>query len=319
MRVLLLCLVPISLSAAACDGGGEYTGSQADFATMEVAESTVDATDSVEAPISKDQGQPGASEEETAAQNAPQIAYSYSYGFRLDGSDIPALQEAHVTLCRDAGPQNCRMLNQSSSGDSDDYAYGRLELEVVASKAQEFGQNLTMAAEVEGAERISYSVTGEDLSKQISDTGAKLRAKRLLAERLSEILRTKSGNIADLVEAERALSEVNSEIDRLASWLAEMRGRVAFSKLTIRYDSNAPGAGSFSGPVRLAWNSSAAILGTSIAAVMTFTIAALPWVLLLFLAIWLRKRFKSPDRTFWGRKIAGKTAVQATDNHSSEG
>ncbi|MEL6875194.1 MAG: DUF4349 domain-containing protein, partial [Pseudomonadota bacterium] len=118
---------------------------------------------------------------------------------------------------------------------------------------------------------------------------------------------TRKGTVAELVEAERAVTQVNEEIDRARSWLAEMRGRVAFSKIEISYQSGAPGSGGFSKPIREALGGIASALGNSVATLIKFIAFLLPWLLVLALAIYLRRRFKSDDRTFWGRKqdIAG--------------
>ena len=125
----------------------------------------------------------------------------------------------------------------------------------------------------------------------------------MLSQRLTELLRTKRGSVAELVEAERAVAQVNEEIDRARSWLKEMRGRVAFSQIAINYQSGAPGSGGFTRPVREAFGGIASTLGYSVGAAITFMSLTLPWILLLALAIYFRRRFKAPDRSFWGRKI----------------
>ena len=235
--------------------------------------------------------------------SVPQIAYSYQYGFRLPAAEIAKAQQAHVTLCEARGAKICRVLNMENSGGEGDYATGMLNIEVAAPQARAFGTQLAEAVGEFGGSQIATSISGEDLSKQIVDTEARLRSRVLLSQRLTELLRTKRGSVAELLEAERAVAQVNEEIDRARSWLKEMRGRVAFSQIAINYQSGAPGSGGFTRPVREAFGGIASTLGYSVGAAITFMSLTLPWILLLALAIYFRRRFKAPDRSFWGRKI----------------
>lgn len=242
--------------------------------------------------------------------SVPQIAYSYQYGYRLPALEIPKAQQAHVSLCEKRGPQICRVLNMENSGGEGDYATGMLHLEVAAKQARPFASELAEAADEYGGSQIAASISGEDLSKQIVDTEARLRSRELLSQRLTELLRTKSGSVKELVEAERAVTQVNEEIDQARSWLKEMRGRVAFSKIIVNYQSSAPGSGGFLQPIREAFAGISSIMGNSIGAAITFIAIMLPWVFILGLAIFVRRRFKAGNRTFWGRKIEETEPVQ---------
>ncbi len=291
----LLLLAPL-FGLAACSGGtgdsmAEYTESYAveeprELAADEAAEAADAAGPGGEIPVS-----------------VPQIAYSYRYGYRLPAAEIPKAQQAHISLCEARGPTVCRILNMQNSGGEGDYATGMLHLEVAADQARAFGGQLAEAADEYGGSQIAASISGEDLSKQIVDTEARLRSRELLSQRLTELLRTKRGTVKELVEAERAVTQVNEEIDQARSWLREMRGRVAFSKIIVNYESNAPGSGGFMQPIRHALGGVASIMGNSVGGVITITALMLPWLLILALAIYLRRRFKADDRTFWGRKI----------------
>lgn len=228
----------------------------------------------------------------------PQIAYVYDYGFRISGKTIPALQKQHADMCEKLGPQQCRILSMSSSGGEGDYAYGELRLAVAADKARAFGAQLGQAAEGAGGEQVNASISGEDLSKQIVDTEARLRARTVLRDRLMEVLRSRKGTVAELVEAERGVAQVNEEIDQARSWLAEMKGRVSFSRVNISYQSGTPSSGGFLEPIRAALGSIGSILGMLIAALIVIVVIAVP-LGLLFLA----------GRWSWRKVKAGRTAT----------
>src|SRR5690606_6135336 len=98
-------------------------------------------------------------------------------------------------------------------------------------------------------------------------------------DRLLEMLQTRRGTVAELVEAERGVARVNEEIDQARSWLEEMKGRVAFSRLEIAYESSAPAAGAFLGPIRGALGPPGTIFGTMIAMLIVLLAVGGPLVL----------------------------------------
>ncbi len=232
----------------------------------------------------------------------PQIAYSYSYGYRIDAEKIASLQKAHADLCENKGANVCRILNMSQSGSEDDYASGQLEIEVAAKQARGFGEQLAKLADSKGGEQIDTSISGEDLSKQIVDTEARLRARIVLRDRLMEILQNRSGKVSELVEAERGVAEVNEEIDQAQSWLAEMKGRVAFSKMTISYNAGYPSGGGFFQPIRQVLGNAGRLLGGTVALLIGTIIVIFPFTLLLWLLLWSRRKFGWHFRFWQGRE-----------------
>ena len=272
-----------ALALTACGQQGEYTTTEERLTTVDVAEAPPPAE--------------GVAGEEIPV-SIPQIAYVYEYGFRVAASDMAPLQERHVALCESMGPQQCRVLEMRSSGDEGDYAYGSLNLAVAADKARAFGAQLATTTSEAGGEQVSSAITGEDLSKQIVDTEARLRARTALRDRLMEVLETRRGTVAELVEAERGVAQVNEEIDQARSWLAEMRGRVDFSRVNVQYQSGAPSGGGFVEPIRRAFGSIGSVLGNVIAALIVLVTVAVPIGFLVWLGLigWRRLRpKKQPD------------------------
>lgn len=251
-------------------------------------------------------------EADSPSVGAPQIAYRYSLGFRLSKEAIKPLQERHADMCEAKGPRVCRIISMDQSESDGDYAYGNLRLAVAAGEARDFSKALEASSGDSDGELTSSSIEGEDLSKQIVDTEAKLRARTLLRDRLMEILRTRQGTVAELVEAERGVAQVNQEIDQAQSWLTEMRGRVAFSQMAISYNSGNRSSGSFTDPIRDAWNSLGGILGYTIAFLMMAATALIPIGLLIWLAVRLAKwaRRKSDEDEALAREVIADAAAQ---------
>ena len=194
----------------------------------------------------------------------PKMAYTFDLGFRLAGADIVPLQQEHADMCEALGPANCQIVQLTSSGEVGDDIRGELRLAVAADKARGFAKHLTGAASQAGAEPFRANIQGEELSKGIVDTKARLRSRVVLRDRLLEVLRTRKGKVEELVEAERSVAAVNEEIDAAQSWLREQEGRVVFSRMTIAYHTATPG-GSFLKPIEGAIDSLGSIFGAIIA------------------------------------------------------
>ncbi|MDY7099074.1 MAG: DUF4349 domain-containing protein [Pseudomonadota bacterium] len=291
-KVSLKCALTSSVAGlllAGCSDTSElsYSG-EADMAVMESV-AVADAAAPAEAPATG--GEIPVSE--------PQIAYTYSLGFHLPLGSIKKTQQAHAEMCESRGPKVCRIISMRQANGDTDYASGSLRLVYVADKARAFSKELEKSTGEEDGELTASSMTGEDLSKQIVDTEARLKSRELLRERLMSILASRNGTVGELVEAERAVAQVNQEIDQARSWLKEMRGRVAFSEMTINYEAGARSpVGGFSSPIVSAWNSLGGVLGSVIAGIMIFLTAALPVAALLLALRWLLHRFGYRLR-FW--------------------
>lgn len=224
---------------------------------------------------------------------------------------IKPLQERHADMCEAKGQRVCRIISMNQTDSDDDYGYGSLRLAVAASEARAFSKALEASSGESDGELTSSSITGDDLSKQLVDTEAILRARTLLRDRLMEILRTRQGTVAELVEAERGVAQVNQEIDQARSWLTEMRGRVAFSQMEISYNSGSRNSGGFTDPIRDAWNSLGGILGYTIAFLMMAATVVIPIGLLVWLGVRLTK---------WSRRRSegGRTDTFTVEQEQSE-
>ena len=283
-----LLLVAVML-AAGCSQGDQERASE-DLRTYDLAEEAPSAPATPTAPSSPGGGQTGTG---TAVEVAmPEIAYTYRYSFRLSSDAVSEVQEKHLALCQSLGPARCRVVDMRRSASSGDYIEGALKLEVAAPIAREFGDRLVKVATKDGAEAIDRSITAEDLSKQMVDTAARIGTKETLVERLTTLLETRSGNIAQAVEAERAINAAQEELEQARAWLAEMRGRVAMSTFEIGYTSAGPLPGSVGDPLRDAVGSAGDLFGRSLALIVTLVAALLPWALLGLVVGWVLLRVR---------------------------
>jgi hypothetical protein len=268
MRKALILLTPVSLFAlAACSSQADHHEEGAPFGEP-AAEAVTDQV------VATGGGSPAAEPfdgELAALSTRPdiplamsQVAYSFDLGFRLASEDIVPLQQEHADMCEALGPSNCQIVQLTSSGEIDDEVRGELQLAVAPDKARGFAKVLSGSARDAGAEAFRANIQGEELSKTIVDTEARLRSRVALRDRLLEVLETRRGKVEDLVEAERSVAAVNEEIDAAQSWLREQKGRVAFSRMTVSYETATPG-GSFLKPIEGAIGTLGSIFGILIA------------------------------------------------------
>ncbi|WP_073977507.1 DUF4349 domain-containing protein, partial [Erythrobacter donghaensis] len=223
----------------------------------------------------------------------PQLAYEYDYRWKLEADAIGSLQRRHASLCEQQGPASCQIIGMTKTGAESDAVEGVLEMAVATRQARAFGALLEDEALDAGAEQVSAEIASEELSKQIVDTEARVRARSELRDRLTQVLRTRKGKVSELIEAERSLAAVNEEIDQARSWLREMGGRVAYSRVTVRYETGGAG-GNFLRPVKGALGSLGAIFGWIAALAILVGAVALPAGGAWWAQAALRRRFAAP-------------------------
>lgn len=211
-----------------------------------------------------------------SAPNAPRIAYVYEYGYRLPADRIAEVQRKQADMCERLGPTQCQILDMKQGSAEGNYASGSLSLAVAAPRARAFGADLGRVAGSAGGSQVSGGISGEDLSKQMVDTEARLRARTVLRDRLMAVLATRKGTVAELVEAERGVAQVNEEIDQAQSWLVEMQNRVNFSRVNLTYEAGSPASGGFLAPIRGALGNVGSVLGTIVAMLIMLGAVAIP-------------------------------------------
>ena len=79
----------------------------------------------------------------------------------------------------------------------------------------------------------NQALTTEDVTKAYFDTESRLKNARMMEQRLIEILKTKSKDVADLLEVEKELGRVREQIETMQGELKFMDSQVAFSTVTI--------------------------------------------------------------------------------------
>jgi hypothetical protein len=236
--------------------------------------------------------QPGAPSDNPAA-GAPLLAYVYGATLELPAREVRATMGRHEAACRAAGPAVCQVLGSGVNASGDDQVYGAIQLRAAPRWLEPFRNSLEADAKNAGGRVRETSVSSEDLTRQIVDTDARLRAQKTLRERLQQLLRTRPGKLEELLATERELARVQGEIDSAESQLAVMRERVATSILNLAYQSKptAVSGGAFE-PLVSAFTEFFSIVMTGFAFIVRLIAALIPVAAVLGPLAWLFLRWR---------------------------
>jgi hypothetical protein len=292
MRVIPILLTATLLAgcSAAEQGGSQSTGGSTETATQEMA-----ATDTAQrAPAA---GKGGA---EAVKATIPQLAYSYKLTYLLPGDKVAEVQDGHRALCEQMGPARCQLISLQRGTGEDIHSQATMQVRVASAEARSFSDAMGKSVTAAGGRNTESNIGTEEVSKQIVDTRARIKQRELLVARLTEILRTRRGSTAELIEAERSVTAAQEELEQARAWLAELSGRVAMANFEINYGSIAASANadSVSGQLGDATLGSATSFLIIARVLLTIGIYLAPWALLVFLGVWgvraLRRRGAAP-------------------------
>jgi hypothetical protein len=94
---------------------------------------------------------------------------------------------------------------------------------------------LSAVAEIKGLGRLeNESQSGEDVTRQHTDLGARLKTARETEERLRAILHERTGSVAEVLEVEQSIARVRGEIESMEAEQKALEHRVDFASVEIQ-------------------------------------------------------------------------------------
>lgn len=291
-----------SVLLAGCqDGSRQYADESVDVALMEPAP-PADAAASA----------PTAATNAATPVVAPSIAYAYRFGLELPAEAAPKMMARHEQACVAAGSSACQVIGSNSSRVGRDSVEARLEMRATPAYVARFRAALDGEARGAGGRVAQQAVESEDLTRQLVDTEARMRAMETLRDRLQQLLATRSGPLEQLLQVERELARVQGELDATRSALAVMRTRVQTSRLDVTYSAAGQLApDSAARPVVDALNSASYAFMSSLGVLILFIASVLPVLLVGAPLVWLLWR--------WRRKVRTRKAAETTRTKKAEG
>jgi hypothetical protein len=301
MKLLLAAVALAALAACGPQASKQSPPTASPFAERSVDKVAAGAETAAEAPAPT----PSQPKIDTPP-GAAMLAYVYGDTLELPAKNVVATMKAHERTCVQAGPALCQVLGSSTNAVGEADVRGQLQLRAEPAWLAAFRAKLEGDAKAEGGKLVASTVTSEDLTREIVDTEAHLRAQRTLRDRLQGLLANRPGKLSDLLDVERELARVQGEVDSTESNLAVMKTRVAMSLLTLDYVSaGAPVTDTTFEPIRDSLVKFVRVVAEGFAAMITIIALVLPWALVLWLALWLFTRWRR-------RRRAGKASAATT-------
>lgn len=236
MKRTWIALAALALIAGGC--GQQRSEMAANGAAAPAAEAAMAPSASTPARDAAATAAPDGTAPTAPTVSVPMLAYEYAMGVEVPLRRLSGLVDKHEKACTDAGPTVCQVIGAETAADGGDGgARATLTIRATPAWLKSFRAQIQKDAASTGGKVANTNVQAEDLTRQIVDTEAALRAKTTLRGRLEQLLATRNGSLSDLLETERELARVQGEIDATQSELAVMRTRIATSKLTVTYVS----------------------------------------------------------------------------------
>jgi hypothetical protein len=151
---------------------------------------------------------------------------------------------------------------------------------------------------------VSQNTESEDKTTTVIDVEAKIKNTTEFRNRLRSMLTTRTGTLKDVVEVEKELSKVQSELDSLVASRKALANETEKIAVTIdfRPEPSVAETGAFA-PIASAWHQMGRVFAGSIAAILTFIVAVIPWLVLIIPGLWfLPKLFRKVFRKVFKKK-----------------
>lgn len=169
---------------------------------------------------------------------------------------------------------------------------GSISLRVPVASYESAGSKIRALGKV-----MSESSNVQDVTKAYSDLETRLRVKREALNRIRELLRTKAGNLKEVLEAEKEISRITEEIEQAEGERRFFDHQISLSTITV--ELNEPEPISLARPsswwaLSESLRDSAAMVAGSLAFMLRLIFILLPWGVagwcILHGARWLRNK-----------------------------
>ena len=238
--------------------------------------------------------------------SAAKLAYRHDLTVGLAPDRVAPHFAAARDRCLDAAAA-CTLLNSSirdGGGTSQPQAQVQVRLPHEAVAAYVAFVTAPLPGEAAGdVVLIEQATRAEDLTAALTDTGRRLAQLSDYRTRLTALAEKPDNRAEDLIKIAGELAQVQSQIEEAEAARRGLDERVDTEIVTVAFRTSRARAGAFA-PVQEVWARSGPILGESAASALRFTVASLPWLpvvllaLLLLRLVWrIRRGRAQPART----------------------
>ncbi|MES2316155.1 MAG: DUF4349 domain-containing protein [Pseudomonadota bacterium] len=130
------------------------------------------------------------------------------------------------------------------------------------------------------AKLLVHHRKSEDKTAEVIDVEARIKNLEALKLRVLDLLVKRTGDMKEILAAEKQLAETQAELDSIVGKRRALAKQTDMVRVEIELVAQSLGAeGSFAAPVSEAVQESGKVLMSSLGALITLVVAALPWVL----------------------------------------
>jgi Domain of unknown function (DUF4349) len=171
----------------------------------------------------------------------------------------------------------------------DQFRMAALEVKVPSPRFSDLTGDLGTVGKVE-----QVNVQAQDVGEEFTDIASRVTNAQRLEQRLLDLLATRTGKLADVLELERELARVREESERMEGRMRYLRAHAAMSSLTVTVHEAAPlviqagSAGIIGEAVRQAWRNFVQLIAHGIESMGV----ALPLGALAFAALLALRRLR---------------------------
>lgn len=141
-------------------------------------------------------------------------------------------------------------------------------------------------------EILQHGRDSEDKTSQVVDTDARIKNLTELRDRLRLMLTDKTAKFKDIIEVERELANTQSQLDSMLSMRKILSQETDLVAVNIDFTATQGiTEQGFFAPVARALKDAGRVMMESLAAVITFVMSAIPWLLIGIPVIWLVHRY----------------------------
>ena len=175
-----------------------------------------------------------ASEKDNAPEQGPSTTLSPTANRKLVRNataelEVVSFEDAVQKITAFAAEEKGYVSTSSSEKQANGKLSGQVVVKVLPDNLDKFLLKLRGLGELK-----NQALTTEDVTKAYFDTESRMKNARLMEQRLIEILKTKSKDVADLLEVEKELGRVREEIETMQGELKFMDSQVSFATVTIQ-------------------------------------------------------------------------------------
>jgi hypothetical protein len=218
-----------------------------------------------------------------AAESAAgkRLAVSHSFTIRVPSNQVESVQQKHLAECRKLG---CTVLSTRLDRLNEGRINAALSVRVAPDAYAGFATIITQSP----AELVSHVETAEDKTLPILDVEKRLEVKLALRDRLTAMLRDPGPkSAADIASIEKELAQVQGDIEAATAQRDYLRTITETVKVDVFYNGTTAQAGGIDlSPIDRAIRGFGFTIVTSVAALISFLAALIPWLPVVAAAVW---------------------------------